>query len=285
MGENCNITQRRLTAVSVAVLIVSALLFIVSFLTVQNNRTIFGTGLGGDWLAFYDAAHILNTHQPARLYDLQYQAELYHQNLPGESPQASLPFANAPFLAFALRPLAMLPYAGSFAIWTILSIAMFIAAIALACGAADLPREKFRFGLLLCLSFEPLAMECIHGGQISAIAMLAMCLAIYFQLNSAKLLAGAMLSICIYKPTLLPIVILMLIASGQWRVLSGFFLGSILIIAISAMIFGTGPWMDYGRLLVQYAGFSTARADDSIFRTWKFVDLNSFLKLLHVRRC
>ncbi|HMB94525.1 MAG TPA: glycosyltransferase family 87 protein, partial [Tepidisphaeraceae bacterium] len=271
-----------ITMSATAVLIVSALLLVISFITARHNRTIFGTGLGGDWFAFHNAATILNQHNPARLYDLQLQSHLYHNQLPDEPPEACLPYANAPFLADAFRSFGLMPYAWSYATWTVLSLLMFITGLTFAWRAADLPREQLGFGLLVCLSFEPLSMECIHGGQISAIAVLLFSSAIYLHLSHRQLFAGAILSFCIYKPTLLPIVMLMLLVTRQWRVIAGFFIGTFIIVLFSCMMLGITPWLNYFKILMQYVAFNTSSAGQTVFRTWKFIDLNSFLKLLHL---
>ncbi|HVT89904.1 MAG TPA: glycosyltransferase family 87 protein [Tepidisphaeraceae bacterium] len=276
--------RRRVRRVSIAVLLTSALLLIVAVLTAKNNRTIFGPNLGGDWLAFHDAGRILNEYGPNRLYDVGLQAELYHNTLPDEPPEANLPFANAPFVAVMAAPLAKLPYIASYLAWVMISLAIFVAALMLALRAADMPRSRWTFCLIVGLSFEPLMFECIHGGQISAIGLFALTAAAFLNLSNRPLSAGLALAVCIYKPTLLPIVLIMLAACRQWRVLGGFMIGSLLLGIFCLLAVGLEATFDYLRILASYAGLCPGPISNGIFVTWKFIDLNSFLKLLGTDR-
>ena len=125
------LTRSRLRFTAASTIVVASLLLAMSFATTSNNRTANGRGLGSDYLAFYDAGTILNQHGLDRLYDLNLQSQLYHANLPGEPEHVSLPYANAPFFAALLRPLAMLPYSWSYAAWLSVSLMLFAMAFAL----------------------------------------------------------------------------------------------------------------------------------------------------------
>jgi Glycosyltransferase family 87 len=273
-------SARRVRRVAWSIIGISVVMLVVSFGTVKQGRTIFKTNLGGDWLAFHDAAVILNSAGAQHLYDTQLQGRLYHAALPDEPGNVSLPYANAPFLAMVIKPLGKVSYAGSFAIWTACSLLMFFGAICVAWKAAGLPWEWFGIAILVCCSFEPFAFECIHGGQISSIGLLAMCGAACLHVLGWPIFAGISLAICTYKPTLLPIVLLMLVATRQWRVLAGFGYGAVILVAISMSRMGGACWIAYAKTLHTYASNTSSGANETIFRTWKFIDLNSFLKLL-----
>src|SRR5262249_36781880 len=119
------LTRSRMRFAAGATIIVGCLLLLFSFATTHDNRAATGLGLGSDWLAFYNAGAILNHHGGATLYDLNLQARLYHEALPDEPASVQLPYANAPFLAAILRPLAMLSYGTSYGIWVVLSLALY----------------------------------------------------------------------------------------------------------------------------------------------------------------
>jgi hypothetical protein len=282
--ERCigdSLTPPRVRFAAAATVIVGCLLLVFSFATTRDNRAANGLGLGSDWLAFHNAATILNRYDASRLYDLGLQASLYHAALPGEPADASLPYANAPFLAVALRPLAMLPYAASYAAWLVISAMLFAGGLALIWPSSG-PLHRYKpFAILLALSFVPFAIECLHGGQISAVGFFSICASIHFSRTGRPFTAGCLLAICIYKPTLLPIILPMLFVMRQWRTLVGFAIGASVLGAISLLAVGPHACLDYVHLLAGYAG-KTSSAGAGGLQVFKFVDVNSFLKLLRV---
>lgn len=275
------LTRSRVRFTAAATIVVASLLLLFSFATTVDNRTATGLGLGSDYLAFYNAGTIVNRYSLDRLYDLNLQAELYHANLPGEPAHTSLPYANAPFLAILLRPLALLPYSWSYATWIGLSVALFAAAFAVVWNVTGLPKNYRSIALLFALSFEPFLIECLHGGQISAFGLLWLSLAIHFSLRGREWHAGMALAVCLYKPTLLPLILPMLMIMRQWRTLGGFIVGSLLLAAISLASAGSAANIDYLCILFGYFT-KTAGAGSAGLQTFKFIDLNSFLKLLGI---
>jgi hypothetical protein len=257
------------------------MLLAFSFATTRDNRAASGLGLGSDWLAFYNAATILNRYDGSRLYDLELQATLYHQTLPGEPEDAMLPYANAPFLAFLLRPLALLPYSASYAVWLVASAMLYAGALALLWRGTGVLHRYAPIALLLALSFEPFAIECLHGGQISAVGFAAVCCAVHFSRTSRPFTAGSILALCTYKPTLLPIILPMLVVMRQWRTLLGFTTGALTLVGLSIVAVGPQACVDYVQQLTGYASRSSS-AGSAGFQVFKFIDLNSFLKLLGV---
>lgn len=277
------LTQRRLRFTAVATIVVGSLLLLVSFATTIENRTHNGLGLGSDYLAFYNAGMILSEYGPGRVYDLELQSRVYHRNLPGESPDAMLPYVNAPFFALMMRPLAALDYARSYAAWVVLSVVMFCAALELVWRCSNLPARYWTLALMCGLSFEPFAIECLHGGQISAFGLLVISGAVYLSTTRRPFEAGLVLSVCSYKPTLLVLILPMLLLMRQWRTLAGFACGGAILAGLSLATVGPTACAQYVGLLCDYAG-RTGGAGMHGLRIWKFIDLNSCLKLLHVPR-
>lgn len=275
------LTGSRLRFTATATVVVACLLLGLSFATTRDNRTANGLGLGSDYLAFYGAGTIANRHGVNRLYDLDLQAQLYHANLPGEPDQVTLPYANAPFLAVMLRPFAMLPYSWSYAAWVFTSLILFASAFVLVWKATGLNDRYRTFALLMALSFEPFLVECLHGGQISAFGLIWISLAIYYSQRARAFASGLALSVCVYKPTLLPLILPMLFIMRQWRTINGFIVGTALLSVISIATVGEQACLDFLRMLVGYFGKSTG-AGSSGLQVFKFIDLNSFLKLLGV---
>ena len=274
MPTTANRLARRARFAAVAVVVASAGLFVWSLLTARENRLPTSSGLGADHLAFYDAGDILRRFGPGRLYDLPLQSALYHDRLPGEPPDAFLPYAYAPHVAVAFAALAVFPYAVSYVLWTALSLAMYAVAVAAAMWAARLPRSWWATTAWVSAAFEPFAIECVHGGQVSTVAAallsVATALAVAGQPFSAGLVAGC----CCYKPTLLVIVLPGLLLTRRWRSLAGCATGILGWAALDLLAFGVGPCRMYATLLAGYAGHGAI-----VFRTWKFVDVHSFVEL------
>ncbi len=271
------LASRRLRFAAFAILVVCGALLVVSVCTARQNQTVFGPTVGGDYAAFYNAGRLVN-QSPRDLYNQQAHSRLYHGLFPKEPAEAGLPFANAPAFAILFSPLARLPYVWSYLLWTLISLALFVSGFVLAWDAVKLPRKYFATGLLLALSFEPFVIECLHGGQVSAVAFFCICLAIWLRKKGWLISAGAAVGLCLYKPTLLPLLIPMLLIGRQWRMLIGAAGAAGLATGVSVLVLGREVNWEYARLLTGYLQRSTG--GQVFFQTWKFVDLNSFLKLL-----
>lgn len=272
------LNARRIRFVSLSVLAVTAVLLAVSFITGRTGRTVFGTELGSDYAAFYTAGKIQNDYGAARLYDRRLQDRLYHELRPQASSEEALPYANAPFLAPLFRPLALLPYGLSYFVWLCLSLGLYAAGLTLVLRTTAVPAAMRTAVWLLALSFEPFLMECWVGGQLSAIGFLLLALTIYWLPRNRPVAAGVSLAVCLYKPTLLILLLPMLVVSRRWKILLGF-AGAALGLAIFSLVaVGQTACLDYARLLTAYVHAAAGSAE--IFRIWKFVDLVSFFHLL-----
>jgi hypothetical protein len=259
----------------------AVILAILMFATNKDGETLFGRNLGLDYGIFYVVGQILNEGASHRLFDLDFQDERLHQVLPKFPKDEHLPFVYPPFLTFLFRPLAILPYPWSVAAWLAISVGLYATAVALtlrACASIQGPEQKTAW--LLALSFSPFTMECGLGGQLSAIGCLAVSAGLLLQHQARPLLAGLAFSLMLYKPTLLLLLLPMLIVGRSWRILAGFALGGLILGAISWLAVGTSGCRDWLSLMVGYgrAGGSVAAG----FKTFKFIDLTSFLRLLGI---
>jgi hypothetical protein len=260
-------------------LLINLVLLAVAFLTADNRQTIFGPSLGADYAAFYGAGALLNEYPPERLYDLKLQDRLYHQLMPHESAEDSLPYANPPFLALPFRLLALLPYEWSFLVWLLLGAGLYLAGFALVWSTLkDLPAVESSTPLLLALSFEPFLVEAWVGGQLSAVGFFWIALALRCDRLHRPFLSGLALGFCLYKPTLLPLLLPMMVIARRWWALGGFVVCAFGLASVSLLAVGWQGCRDYVALLLGYASASTGSAP--VFRLWKFVDLSSFFKLL-----
>lgn len=268
----------RIHFVCLAVLAMTGVFLAVAFTTASGGRTVFGSDLGADYAGFYAAGTLLERYAPERLYDFELQDQLYHEVLPALEEGARLPYVHPPFVALALRPLARLPYVWSFALWLLLSAGLYLAGVLLMLRPLHVVFAADRTtALLLALSFEPFIMECWLGGQLSSFGLFCVALAWYWQQARRPTAAGLALGFCLYKPTLLVLLVPMLVVARRWRMLAGFAITALTLAGISVLALGWQGCLDYARLLF---GFARTTAGGGVLRTWKYVDLNSFLHLL-----
>jgi hypothetical protein len=270
----------RIRFVTSAVLLIALALLAVSFATSDRGRTWFRPPLGADYTGFYTAATILNQAGPNYLYDVEYQDQLYHELLPNLPADECLPYVHPPFVALAFRPLALLPYEWSFGIWLVISAGLYLLGLRTVWASLrGAPPAEWTTVLLLALSFEPFLMEAWQGGQLSAFGFCCLALAWSCEQRGRPFVSGLALGLCLYKPTLLVLVLPMMVVARRIRTLFGFAVCAVGLAGISLLAVGPGVCAEYGQKLLGFAR-TTTQTSHLILRTWKYVDLNSFLRLL-----
>ncbi len=269
----------RVRIVSGLILAMVVGLAVAQIATFKPGGSAFGPVLGGDYGEFYAVGMLLNREPVGRLYDLRLQDQLLHEALPAMSKQEQLPFAYPPFLAPVFRPLARLPFASSYSTWLVLSLALYSASVALMLRGVDSLSTVERSTVwLLALSFEPFAIECWMGGQLSALGCLAVACGLSFRGANCPFLCGIALSTLLYKPSLPLLIVPLLLVGRRWRILGGFVVGAVVLGLISLGVEGESACRDFVRLMAGY-GREGASASDG-FKTIKYVDLRAFLGLL-----
>lgn len=249
------------------------------FASARGGQTAFGPALGADFAGFYTAGRILNTLPAERLYDLPLQNRMYHDLLPSVPADEQLIFAHAPFFALLLRPLAHLPYAWAYLGWLALTLALYLTGFFLLWSTRDPAAENDCLTLLLLfLAFEPFLVECAVGGQASAFGFVLMSAAMANLRRGRPIAAGLALAGCLYKTSLLFLLLPMLVVGRKGRILLGFLIGSGALVAISVLALGWPCTRAYLNLLAGYAQKTTGSS--AIFRLHKYVDIISFFRLL-----
>jgi glycosyl transferase family 87 len=245
----------------------------------KGGVNILGSWTGGDYACFYVAGTILNEYSADQLYDFHLQRGLLHALLPGIPATAALPFINPPFFALLFRPLALLPFSLSYLTWVVTSIILYVWGLLLIRKTLRaIPHNVSAMVLLLALSFEPFLMECAVGGNTSAFGFFAIALALYFDRRGNFPLSGMSLGLCLYKPTILLLIIPMLVFARRIKVLQGLFLSGILLAGVSYVSLGAKPSLDYLHILLGVSQMSVST--EGVFRTFKYIDILSFFRLL-----
>lgn len=91
-------------------------------------------------------------------------------------------------------------------------------------------------------------------------------------------MSGAVLAMCLYKPTLLLLTLPMLVITRRFSTIAGFMIVGLLLAAASLLIVGWQGCLEYIRMLLFFTDNSTSAATG--LRSWKYVDVNSFFRLL-----
>ncbi len=141
------------------------------------------------------------------------------------------------------------------------------------------PPEPLQRSLVLCfsLSYYPFILETLYLGQLGAIAIFAVAFALREEDLGRPVTSGLSLALCLYKPTLLILVVPYLIISRRFKTLIGLGLGSALLFLATSALLGLRVWQGFARMLVFYA--ERATGGPRFFRTWKYLDLNAFWRL------
>ena len=243
-----------------------------------HGQTFMGRPLGGDVIEVYVIGKILNSFAAARIYDLELAVGLQHSILPSMAPTQMLVYAHAPYVALLFKPFAMLPYSWAYIAWLVFSALLYIAGVHVLFRVVDLQANYRITGFLLAVAFMPFIFETWIGGQLSVVVFFVWALFFYCLRNGQKVLAGTVLSLALFKPTLIALPVVMLIFGRRWRVLSGFAAGSVSMALLSLQSVGIGGCRAWIKTLV-FVG-KNASGGGEAWHLAKSVDLLSFFHLL-----
>jgi hypothetical protein len=251
----------------------------VSVLLGFHGRTFMGRALGGDFVGFYTIGKILNSYPPARIYDLELAVRLQHETLPSMDATQMLVFGQAPYIAWLFRPFALLPYAWAYLAWLAFSAALYTSGLAVLFGALGLKREDRKTGFLLALSSTPFLFETWIGGQMAAVVFFIWALFLWCLLKTERrFIAGLVLSLCLFKPTLVALPAAMLFIGRRWRVTSGLAVGGAALALVSVATVGLDGCRAWARMLALNAQVASGAGDP--WHRSKYVDMAAFFHLL-----
>jgi hypothetical protein len=235
---------------------------------------------GSDFAEFYVAGQILNQHGADALYDLDLQTRLFRA-LDARNHDAVLWYVCAPYLAQVFRPFALLPYRAAYIAWMMVAILIYgIGVGALNPYLASLPKPYRRAALLLGLTFVPVALWSLVGGQIGVIAFAIIAWCVRFDLSGKQLAAGATLALCSYKPTLLLLFGPFLVLRMNLRFLLGFTAGLSGLLAVS-LLASTKAVFDWFGLIFTYGRFAS-QGDTPWPNAWPLlIDVNHFVRRIY----
>ncbi len=231
-----------------------------------------------DFIFFYSMGRMLNQYPPSRLYDFELQKQVATEVRPLKAGQEYGPNPYPPFVGLLFRPFARLPFSTAYPLWLAVSFSLYIAGLSLAAGSFfpnDLLRRSLIFCFALCFSPFPWIMM---GGQIPTIGFIGLALAFREENRERPVLSGLGLSLCLYKPTLLVLILPMLLVTRRYKTLMGFAGGGALLAGLATAVEGVSVWSGYLRMLLS---FGAAAANTNGYRKLPtYIDLSAFSSLL-----
>jgi Glycosyltransferase family 87 len=251
-------------------LFISFLLLPVSLLLERRVQT--GAALQGaevDFTYFYGLGRILNEYPADRLYDYDLQKRILTEIHPLSSGTYG-PNPYHPIIAVLFGPFARLPFLTAYLLWGSISFIFYIVGLAILMSHY-FPGDRLRQSLTFCLalSFYPFLWT-MANGQISTIAFVSLALVFRQEDLDRPLQSGLALSICLYKPVLLVLVLPMLLLTRRFKTLVGFAAGAAAIALFTTIKAGVLVWSGYLSFLLSFGRRVASR------QLWQYVDLASF---------
>jgi len=195
-----------------------------------------------DYMTYHVAARIILAGDGDCLYEAACQADAQRE-LIGEEPSfegGALPFNSPPWLATLVTPLGLLPLPAGFAIFTVLGLALLIAAAWVLTPGSGASRL---LGPLLVLTAWPTVMAAVRGQlTLPVVGLLGLSVAL------ARYRSGAALGLATLKLTLVPLWGLWLLLGRHWR--AALTALAVLLAMVGASLIVVGP-----RAVLAYPGY------------------------------
>lgn len=191
--------------------------------------------LGTDFLSFWTAGRMLVAQ--AGVYDTA--AHIAAQQAYFAQEEAYTAFFYPPPFLLLCYPLGLLSYFPALALWLVMTGAAYLAAVRLWLGRMPLGQPA----LLLVAAFPPVLITVTHGQTSFLVAALLGLGALL--VRERPLLAGICFGLATIKPQLGLLVPLVLLLTGEWRVIAAAAASALLVGAAATAAFGPGVWSDW----------------------------------------
>jgi hypothetical protein len=198
----------------------------------HHGLDVTGKPLGTDFESFWIAARMAAAGHPAAVYVPALHAAAQRAAFPAAAV-GYVAFFYPPVFLLACLPFATLPYLAALAAWLGLTGLAYWRAM----------RWLWPQAGLLTLAF-PAVFVTAGGGQ-NALLTTALFGAGMALIDRRPMLAGIALGCLIYKPQFLPVLPLVLLAAGRWRVVAGMALAAAVLCLASLAVFGLATWQAF----------------------------------------
>lgn len=229
-----------------------------------------------DFVYFYSVSTILRDSGPANIYNPELQIATAQKILPVRDAKSSYGISPyPPFVALLFAPASRLPFWTAFRVQQAVSLALYLLGLVILLRRF-FPEQPLRSSLFLpfALAYLPWISNTWLNGQLSALGFVAVALALSEQKAGNPFRSGLALSVCLYKPTLLVLLIPMLLFQRQFRALLGFAAGGCALVGAATAAFGWHIWVAYARLALSLGDLEKLR------QLSQYVDLEAFFTML-----
>jgi hypothetical protein len=229
------LNRQRLTNYPIIFLIgygLAGAVLVVSALTSSQGADLWGRPLGADFSHYWLASSMVLAGDPALVYN---SAKFMAAEVAFFKVHYLVPWFYPPTFLLIIAPLALLPYLPSLAVWLGLTLGAYLFILR---RIAPHPST-----LLLSLAFPGTFQNFFHGqnGFLSA-ALLGGGLLL---LENYPVAGGALLGLATFKPYLIPLIPLGLIAGRRWRALSAMLISALTLGLLSLLVLGPEVWVGF----------------------------------------
>ncbi|HET9369521.1 MAG TPA: glycosyltransferase family 87 protein [Vicinamibacterales bacterium] len=227
-----HVTVREATAHAVilaAVLWIGAALLIVSG---RDGRDAFGNLKGADFVHFYTLGRLALERRADLLFDGPRQHEAQVAYVPASEPDGFVP-VYPPHAALWFAPFATLGYVPAAFAWAIVTALAYAFAVGVAWRAGGAREWGGPLVVAAAAAFPPFWNLVLHG-QTTAIPLIAFAGGYLALARDQRVLAGAVLALASVKPQLGVVLAVVVLATGDWRLM----LGAAVSLAIQAAAVG-----------------------------------------------
>jgi len=202
---------------------------------------------GTDFLHFYTLGTLAAEHRGSDLYDMNAQAALAAQRVPGAAGIRYLPL-YPPQVSIFFAPVARLSYGWALAAWWMFSGLLY----GICCYGVwrMCPQLRAHSGTVALLAAAfPAFFHLIAWGQTSAIALAVFTLAFFLLRERREFLTGLVIGCLIFKPQLGLAVAVVFVAVGAWKVVAGALLSAGAQLSAGVLYYGVEPLRVWLRML------------------------------------
>ena len=194
---------------------------------------------GTDFLHLYTLGSVAAAHRGADLYDIDAQAALATERVPGAGGIRYLPL-YPPQVSIFFAPLAHFSYGWALTLWWTLTATVYGICCYWIWRACPGLRNYGGTVFLLAAAY-PAFFHLIAWGQTSAVALACFTLLFFLLRDRREFLAGLVLGCLMFKPQLGIAAAIVFVSTGAWKIVLGAALSAVAQLSIGVFYYGTEP--------------------------------------------
>jgi hypothetical protein len=138
--------------------------------------------------------------------------------------------------------------------------------------------------LCLAFSYAPFVADTAASGQLAAVSLFAIVMVLREDDLDHRFRSGLALSACLFKPTILVLLLPMVLVTRRWRTFLGFVAGAAALFLATTSLEGFGIWPVFFHSILSFGKLASRPQASSILILNKYVDLSSFSALVPAGR-